>query len=124
MNQLDVLACERDMLHSAATLAALAGDHVLNEHTPPSERVTRELLKVRGLFRNAFADLAGSEVAAKKRISNTPIQDIGPELDQLTSLILQDLYDDERSTQNTSLMLGIVLELRDLNRVLHRAAAW
>lgn len=124
MNQLDVLACERDMLRAAATLAALAGDHVLNEHTPPSERVTRELLKIRGLFRNAFADLAGKDVNAKKRLSNTPIQDMGPELDQLTSLVLEDLYAGERSTQNTSIMLGIVLELRDLHRVLHRAASW
>ena len=124
MNQLEVLACERDMLQSATMLASLAGEHVLNEHTPPSEKVTAKLLRVRGLFRNAFADLAGLTVDANKRISNTPIQDIGAELDQLTSFVLEDLYSGERSTQNTSIMLNIVLEMRNLHRELHRAAGW
>ena len=56
--------------------------------------------------------------------SEAPIRDIKRELDQLTSLILGDLYSGERSTRNTSLMLGIALEMRDLHRELKRAADW
>ena len=124
MNQLDVLACERDLLQSATTLAELAGEHVLNEHTPPTTEVAESLARLRGLFRNAFAQLAGTEIPADKQVSETPIQDIKRELDLLTSLILNDLYSGERSTRNTSLMLGIVLEMRDLHRELQRAAGW
>ena len=124
MNQLDVLACERDLLQSASTLADLAGEHVLNEHTPPSEAVTQKLQHLRSLFRNAFSDLSGEAVEPEDRVSNTPIQEIAGELDALTATVLEDLYSGERSTQNTSIMLGIVLEMRDLHRQLQRASAW
>ncbi len=124
MNQLDVLACERDLLQSATTLAELAGEHVLNEHSEPTAPVAESLMKLRGLFRNSFADLAGTPVEPDKRLSNTPIPDIDSELNNLTALVLQDLYSGERSTRNTSLMLGIVLEMRDLQRELQRASAW
>lgn len=124
MNQLDVLACERDLLQSATTLAELAGEHVLNEHSEPTAPVTESLMQLRGLFRNSFADLAGAEVDPDKRLSSTPIPDIEGELNNLTALVLQDLYSGERSTHNTSLMLGIILEMRDLQRDLLRASAW
>ena len=124
MNQLDVLSCERDLLQSASTLADLAGEHVLNEHTPPSPTVTCKLEHLRDLFRDAFADLSGAAIAPDKRVSSAPIQDIGSELDALTAHVLEDLYSGERSTQNTSIMLGIVLEMRDLHRELQRASAW
>ena len=124
MNQLDVLSCERDLLQSASMLADLAGEHVLNEHTPPSPTVTGKLEHLRDLFRDAFADLSGVATASEKRVSSTPIQDIGSELDTLTAHVLEDLYSGERSTQNTSIMLGIVLEMRDLHRELQRASAW
>jgi len=42
MDQLDAMACERDLLQSAATLADLAAEHVLNEHTPPSPAVEQQ----------------------------------------------------------------------------------
>ena len=124
MNQLDVLACERDLLQSAMTLADLAGEHVLNEHSPPTAEVSESLIMLRSLFRQAFADLAGVETAEREQHSEAPIQDIKRELDRLTSLILGDLYSGERSTRNTSLMLGIALEMRDLHRELQRAADW
>lgn len=124
MNQLDVLSCERDLLQSASTLADLAAEHVLNEHTAPSEAVTRKLQHLRSLFRNAFADVSGTVVEPDDRVSASPIQDIGTELDSLTASVLEDLYSGERSTQNTSIMLGIVLEMRDLHRELQRASAW
>lgn len=124
MNQLDVLACERDLLQSATALAELAGEHVLNEHSPPTKQVAESLLKLRRLFRNAFADLAGTGVPAEERVSHTPIQAIDDELDELTRFVLEDLYSGDKSTRNTSLMLGIVLEMRDLQRELKRAAEW
>jgi hypothetical protein len=124
MNQLDVLSCERDLLQSATTLAELAGEHVLNEHSPPTERVTESLLELRALFRNAFADLAGTPVAPDERVSTTPIQHIEVKLDELTACLLEDLYAGDVSTHNTSIMLGIVLEMRDLQRELKRAASW
>ncbi len=124
MNQLDVLACERDLLQSATTLAELAGEHVLNEHSEPTPHVAESLVRLRGLFRNVFADLAGAPVEPGERVSNHPIPDIDSELNRLTSLVLQDLYSGERSTQNSSLMLGIVLEMRDVQRELERASAW
>ena len=124
MNQLDVLACERDLLQSATTLAELATEHVLNEHNPPTQEVSDSLLTLRGLFRDSFADLAGVASANKERSSAHPTQAIERELDNLTSLILEDLYAGEMSTRNTTLMLGIVLEMRDLHRELSRAESW
>ena len=124
MNQLDVLACERDLLQSATTLAELAGEHVLNEHSEPTPPVAESLVRLRDLFRNGFADLAGKPVAPAERVSNHPIPEIDSELNKLTSLVLEDLYSGERSTQNSSLMLGIVLEMRDMQRELQRASAW
>ena len=124
MQQLDVLACERDLLQSATTLAELASEHVLNEHTPPSEPVTESLQRLKHLFRNAFADLAGDKVKPKKRVGAIPIHDIPAELDTLTSRILEDLYSGKRSARNTTLLLGIALEMRDLQREMQRAASW
>ncbi len=124
MNQLDVLACERDLLQSATTLADLAGEHVLNEHSEPTPPVAASLVRLRDLFRDGFADLAGTPVEPGERVSNRPILDIDSELNRLTGLILEDLYSGERSTQNSSLMLGIVLEMRDLQREMQRASGW
>ncbi|MEL7450789.1 MAG: hypothetical protein AAFN78_16370, partial [Pseudomonadota bacterium] len=122
MNQLDVLACERDLLQSATTLVELAGEHVLNEHSPPTDTVSEGLVRLRELFRICFADLAGSE--AQEIGSSPPIGDIERELDALTTHILEDMYSGERSTRNTTILLGIVLEMRDLQRQLQRAEAW
>ncbi|MDJ0916229.1 MAG: inorganic phosphate transporter [Woeseiaceae bacterium] len=124
MRQLDVLACERDLLQSATTLAEFASEHVLNEHTPPTDGVTESLQRLKQLFRNAFADLAGDKVKPKKRASTIPVHDISTELDTLTSRILEDLYSGERSARNTTLLLGIALEMRDMQRELQRAASW
>ena len=124
MRQLDVLACERDLLQSATTLAELASEHVLNEHTPPSDAVTESLQRLKQLLRNAFADLAGNKVKPTKRAGAIPIHDISTELDTLTSRILEDLYSGARSGRNTTLLLSIALEMRDLQRHLQRAAAW
>ena len=60
MKQLDVLACERDLLQSATTLAELASDHVLNEHNPPSITVQESLSVLRRMFRDVFAELTGA----------------------------------------------------------------
>ena len=122
MNQLDILACERDLLQSATTLAELAGEHVLNEHVPPSDAVTESLVRLRDMFRTGFEQLAGNPQAADD--GTLPTHDIDTELDRATALILDDLYAGERTTQNTSIMLGIVLEMRDLNRELDRVASW
>ncbi|MCG8368991.1 MAG: hypothetical protein MJA32_00600, partial [Proteobacteria bacterium] len=89
-----------------------------------TEKVAESLLKLRQLFRDAFADLAGTGVPADERTSHTPIQAIDDELGELTRFVLEDLYSGDKSTRNTSLMLGIVLEMRDLQRELKRAAEW
>lgn len=124
MSQLDVLACERDMLQSATTLVDLVSEHILNEHSPPSERVTESLNRLRGLFRNGFENLAGDPVEAGDSASRIPSRDIDKELDRLTTFVLQDLYEGDQTTRNTSLMLGILLEMRDLNREMQRAESW
>ena len=124
MNQLDVLACEKDLLQSATTLADLAVEHVVNEHTPPSEDVAASLGTLRSLFSEGFAGLTGAEGTPGDRASRNPLQAVGAELDRLTGLILEDLYSGNRSTRNTTIMLGIVLAMRDLNRELLRAESW
>lgn len=124
MNQFDVLACERDMLQSAATLADLAGDHVLNEHNPPSEPVCTSLTRLRRLFGEGFSTLAGKTIGVATHPATVPLQQIPGELDQLTGLVVNDLYEGASSTRNTTLMLGVVLELRDLHRELQRVATW
>jgi phosphate/sulfate permease len=124
IDQLEVLACERDMLQSATELAELAGEHVLNEHSPPTERVIESLQALQGLFKDAFADLSGVEVPPAERHSADPIDAIETELDRLTELVLEDLYEGARSTTNTSLLVGITLQMRELQRELRRAAAW
>jgi hypothetical protein len=60
----------------------------------------------------------------KERVSATPVHDIEIELNRLTTLVLEDMYSGERSTKNTTILLGIVLEMRDLQRQLLRAATW
>ena len=124
MNQLDVLACEKDLLQSATTLADLAVEHVVNEHTPPSEDVAASLGTLRSLFSEGFTGLTGAEGTPGDRTSRNPLQAVGTELDRLTGLILEDLYSGNRSTRNTTIMLGIVLAMRDLNRELLRAESW
>jgi phosphate/sulfate permease len=124
LNQLEFLSCERDLQQSATTLAELAAEHVLNEHSPPSDRVANSLFKLRGFFSDAFADLSATAVPAEKRHSDKPLDDSEAELDKLTELVLEDLYTGERSTQNTSIMIAIILEMRDLHRDLKRASAW
>jgi phosphate/sulfate permease len=124
MKQFDVLSCERDMLQSAMTMADLAVEHVMNEHTPPSEPVAESLSRLRALFQDGIAELPGSRQALVERPGHSPARAIGDELDALTRLILEDLYGGTRSAQNISILLGIVLAMRDLNRALHRAASW
>ncbi len=124
MDQLDVLACERDLLQSARTLVDLTCEHVLNEHNPPSESVSDSLLRLRGLFRESLAGLSGDAEAGAERSHIQPMREIQTALDQLTEVILEDLYADRASTQNTAIMLGITLEMRDLYRDLERASAW
>ncbi|MDJ0909140.1 MAG: inorganic phosphate transporter [Woeseiaceae bacterium] len=124
MDQLDVLACERDLLQSARTLVDLTCEHVLNEHNPPSEQVSESLLRLRGLFRESLAGLSGEAEAGAERSHIQPMREIQTALDQLTELILEDLYAERASTQNTAIMLGITLEMRDLYRELERASAW
>jgi phosphate/sulfate permease len=122
MGQLDTLACERDLLQSAATLADLAAEHVLNEHTPPSAGVEQSLVALRGQFRAGFALIAATtrDIAASKR----SIQSIDDGVSALTERILEDLYAGDRSTQNTSLLLGIALEMRDISRAMARTITW
>ena len=124
LDQLDVLACERDLLQSARTLVDLTCEHVLNEHNPPSERVSEALLRLRGLFRESLAGLSGDAESRADRSRVQPMREIQTALDKLTELILADLYADRAPTQNTTLMLGITLEMRDLYRELERASAW
>ena len=124
LDQLDFLACERELLQSARTLVDLTCEHVLNEHNPPSERVSEALLRLRGLFRESLARLSDDAEAGTDRSPVQPMREIQTALDTLTELILADLYADRASTQNTTLMLGIALEMRDLYRELERASAW
>lgn len=124
IKQLDVLACERDFLQSATELAQLAGEHVLNEHSRPTEHVAKSLTLLKGLFHDSFSDLAGGTDKDRERTSNLPIEDIADELDELTRRILEDLYAGERPARNTAILLDIALELRDMHRGLQRAAAW
>lgn len=124
MNQLDVLACDRDLLQSVRTLVESATEHILNEHSAPSPTVSNSLLTLRGLFADSFANLAGAQVTPERQRSGPKLREIRAELDRLTELILNDLYAGRTSTKNTTIMLGIVLELRDVNRELERAAAW
>ena len=124
MSQFDVLACERDLLQSATTLAELAGEHVLNEHSPPTAQVTDCLTRLRSLFGDAYRDLAVATSAPGHGSSERALREIGRELDSLTSLLLDSLYSGDRTTRDTSILLGIVLEMRDIERELHRVAGW
>jgi hypothetical protein len=121
--QLDFLACERDLLQSATTLTELAAEHVLNEHSPPSKAVEACLLGLRNLFRDAIAEIADGAVDPGRRRRGASLAAIDKSLDQLTESVLTDLYSGDRTTRNTTLMLGIVLEMRDLTRELERMAA-
>lgn len=124
LRQIEVLGCEREMLQSSSMLVDLAAEHVLNEHSPPSEGVAASLGTLRGLFADAFSGLGVDSDDTVERPVRRPRQEIDRELDRLTGLILDDLYSGERSTTNSSLMIGIVQELRDVNRELRRAATW
>lgn len=120
LNQLDVLAIERDLLQSVSTLIELTREHVLNEHHPPSPRVAESLSKLRTQFRTAFGELAAG---SGRDMKSTVLRGIDTEIDRLTEQVLEDLYDGANSPRNTSIMLGIALEMRDFNRELQRAAA-
>jgi phosphate/sulfate permease len=122
MSQLDVLACDRGLLQSMTTLVELTIEHILNEHSPPTTEVADSLLNLRSLFADGFRDLAGA--LPERRRPGAQLKGIQVELDRLTELILEDLYAGRASTKNTTIMLGVVLELRDVNRELKRAAAW
>mgnify|MGYP001822229115 CR=1 FL=1 len=124
LRQIEVLGCERDMLQSASMLVDLAAEHVLNEHSPPTDGVAASLGALRDLFASAFAGLGVEGADAPEQRVRRPSQEIDHELDRLTGLVLEDLYSGERSTTNSSLMIGFVQELRDVNRELRRAAAW
>ena len=69
-------------------------------------------------------DDPGEAEAGAERSHIQPMREIQTALDQLTELILEDLYAERASTQNTAIMLGITLEMRDLYRELERASAW
>jgi phosphate/sulfate permease len=124
LNQFDVLACERDMLHSASSLASLAGEHVLNEHSPPTAAAAESLSELREHYQDVFAELAGEAADSSERRSRAPLGEIEAEIDRLTNRVLEALYTGERTTKSTSLMLGIILEMRDLQREIRRAVAW
>ena len=124
MNQFDVLACERDLLQTATTLAELAAEHVLNEHSSPTDPVADSLASLRELFALAYEEVVTPASIVGQAPGRRSVREIGSELDSLTALILEDLYAEERSARNTTIMLGIVLALRDLERELKRAAAW
>ncbi|MDJ0814157.1 MAG: inorganic phosphate transporter [Woeseiaceae bacterium] len=124
MKRLEVLGCERDMLRSSTMLVDLAADHILNEHSPPSAGVATGLQTLRGLFAEAFAALGVDIPDVAARPARRTCQDIDRKLDKLTGQVLEDLYSGVRSTTNSSLMLGIVKELRDVNRELRRASDW
>ena len=124
LDQLDILAFERDLLQSGRSLVDLTCEHVLNEHRPPSEEVSNALLRLQGLFRESLAGLSGHAEAGADRSYVQPMREIQTVLDELTEHILADLYADRASTQNTTLMLGITLEMRQLYRELERASAW
>ena len=124
LRQIEVLGCEREMLQSSSMLVDLAAEHVLNEHSPPSAGVAASLDALRGLFAVAFAGLGVETAETPGQPVRRSSHDIDHELDRLTGLILDDLYSGERSTTNSSLLIGIVQELRDVNRELRRAATW
>jgi len=105
-------------------LVNLAAEHVLNEHSPPSEGVAASLGELRELFVRAFAGLGVDGDDVPEQSLRRSSQEIDRELDRLTGLVLEDLYAGERSTSNSSLMIGIIQELRDVNRELRRAANW
>ena len=121
MTQLSVLSCERDMQQSSTSLVNLACEHVLNEHSPPTSAVTRSLEKLRRLFDHSCRLLAGQ---TGERTTDAPFDEVRSELDGLTSLVLGDMYSGTTSTRNTTIMLGIILELGELLRELRRAAGW
>jgi len=123
LGQLDFLACERDLLQSSTTLTELAAEHVLNEHSPPSAEVQACLLTLKDLFRESIALQTDGPVETDTRHQGSPIPAIDKAIDRLTEQILEDLYSGRTSTRNTTLMLGIALEMRDLNRELERSAA-
>jgi hypothetical protein len=123
MKQLDVLACDRDLLQSMTMLVELASEHILNEHGSPSAEVAESLLTLRRLFADSFADLTVTGAESDRR-SSSRLRDIHRELDDLTGLILEDLYAGRSSTRSTTIVLGVVLELRDVTRELERAATW
>jgi phosphate/sulfate permease len=124
MQQLEVLACERDLLQSATTLVELASEHVLNEHAPPSPGLSSCLTSLRDHFRDAFTALSGNGDAATPRRHDRAAAAIPDELDRATRRILEDLYAGRASPRNATLLLGIVLEMRDLHRELGSASTW
>ncbi len=111
--ELGVLACQRDMLQSISTLAELASEHVLNEHTPPSERLRDALGRLNVHFRQRFD-------ATPVDMSAANASDIAPALDDATQFVLEDLYAARITSRNAALLLGVVLELGDLDRELDR----
>ena len=112
--QLDTLACQRDMLQSASTLVELASEHVLNEHTPPSEPLRDKLRDLRERFRQRFDEAKTGQPSSLKR-------GMAKALSEAAGFILEDLYSARITTRNAALLLGIILELGDFNRELDRS---
>ncbi len=123
MSQLGVLASERDMLQASRALVELAGEHVLNEHSPPTDGVADSLATLRELFGDSCSALSG-EALPEDAPRKAPLDGISSELDTLTGRVLADLYSGGISTRNTTLMLGVILELRNMLRELRRVAGW
>ena len=86
--------------------------------------MANSLRRLRRLFGDAFDELVRRPESIGKGSSIPLLRDIDEELDRLTTLLLEDLYSGERSTRNTTLMLGIALGMRDLKLELERASAW
>jgi hypothetical protein len=122
MNRLALVACERDLQQSMQTLVELATAHVLNEHTPPSPQVDESLRRLGGIFGEALRILSGSHGNNHAGHARPTLERVPRELDDATRNILEDLYSGRISPRNAALLLGIVLELRDVCRALKEVA--
>jgi phosphate/sulfate permease len=124
MDQFGVLATERAMQRASTTLAELASAHVLNEQSPPSGDVAGSLASLEELFADCVAALAGNIDLDEPRAGRAPLEQLAREIDTLTERLLADLYAGSATTGNTSLMLGITLELKGMLRELQRISNW
>ncbi|MEO1203122.1 MAG: inorganic phosphate transporter, partial [Pseudomonadota bacterium] len=123
-DQFGVLAAEHAMRQASVTLADLASEHVLNEQSPPSGGVASSLASLEELLADSVAALSGRLESDEAQQERAPLARLGSELDTLTERLLADLYSGSATPRNTTLMLGVALELKDLQRELTRVADW